>query len=120
VGNLGAGLMGIRPSADSEAVETYPQLTERTKWAALHHVPVGNNVISVRHEQTSKTVLSNESGPDMTWRASFPGKASELYVDGGRVAAETAVRLGGTTETFCVVRVKTGESRVVSRNPGRT
>ena len=120
VGNLGAGLMGIRPSADLEAVETYPQLTKRTKWAALHHVPVGKNVISVRHEQTGKTVLSNESGPEMTWRASFPGKASELYVDGSRVAAETGIRLGGGTEVFYVVRVKAGETRAVSRNPGRS
>ena len=120
VGNLGAGLMGIRPSADPEAVETHPQLTERTKWAALHHVPVGKNVISVRHEETGKTVLSNEDGPDVAWRASFPGKTSELYIDAARVALETGGRLGGGAEAFCVVRVKAGETRAVSHNPGRS
>lgn len=114
IGNLAAGLMGIRPIPDTEAVETHPQLTSETSWAALKRMPVGNNVISVRHEQTVKTTLSNDSGTEFPWRASFPGKADSLFIDGVRVAAETGVRLGGDTATYRTIKVRPGETRIAS------
>jgi hypothetical protein len=118
VGNLGAGLMGIRPSSDTEAVETHPQLTDQTRWAAVRHVPVGKNVIGVRHDQACKTTFSNETGPDIVWRASFPGNVDALYIDGKRVSADTTVRLGGSIETYRAVKVGPGETQVVSTSPG--
>jgi len=118
IGNLGTGLMGVRPSSDSGMVETYPQRTGETRWAALHHVPVGDNVISVRHSRSGETSFSNESGPQIGWRASFPGKADALFIDSKLVAAENAVRLGGAVETWHAVQVKSGETRVASLRSG--
>jgi len=114
IGNLGAGLMGIRPLPDAETIETHPQLTGETGWAALKHVPVGDNVISIRHEQTAKTTLINESGPDLTWRASFPGKSDVLFIDSRQVPAKTGVRLGGGSATYHTIKVRAGETYTAS------
>lgn len=114
IGNLGAGLMGIHPSSRPEEIETYPQLTAETEWAALDHVPAGHNIISVKHTLTGATTFSNESGPDILWRASFPGNSKKLLVDGSRVPAESATRAGGMVESFYALHVRSGETRVVS------
>jgi hypothetical protein len=114
IGNLGSGLMGIHPSSQPGKIETYPQLTTETEWAALHHLPVGHNVISVKHTQAGTTTFSNESGPDIVWRASLPGKRKALLVGSDRVAAESATRDGGAAESYHVLQVRSGETRVVS------
>jgi hypothetical protein len=114
IGNLGAGLMGIQPSSRPGQIETYPQLTAETDWAALHHVPVGHNVISVKHTHAGVTTFSNESGPDIAWRASFPGKFDVLMIDGKKTPAESAARTGGMMESYQVLQVKAGETRVVA------
>ncbi|HEX3436534.1 MAG TPA: hypothetical protein VHT24_07170 [Pseudacidobacterium sp.] len=115
IGNLGSGLMGIHPSSSHlGAIETFPQLTDETKWAALHHVPVSSNVISVRHTQIGETALTSEMGPDIVWRAGFSGKITALFLDGKQVTAESAVRPGDIVTTYLTVRVKSGETHVVS------
>jgi hypothetical protein len=122
IGNLGAGLMGIQPSSGTDfhqpVVETYPQLTSETEWAALRHVPIGNNIISVKHTYAGTTTFSNESGPGLVWRASLPGKLNTLFVDGRRVPAESASRSGGMGESFHVLQVGSGQTRVVSALAG--
>jgi hypothetical protein len=118
IGNLGSGLMGIRPSSSKQTIETFPQLTAETGWAALHHVPVGANAISVRHTATSKTELKNETGPEFTWHAGFPVKTAGLFVNGKKVLSRTVVRVGGSTESYCEVRVGQGETCVVSGQMG--
>ncbi len=114
IGNLGAGLMGIQPSSRSGQVETCPQLTAETEWAALHHVPVGHNVISVKHTHAGMTTFSNESGPDIAWRASFPGKFDVLLIDGKKTPAENATRAGGMVESYQVLQVRRGKTHEVS------
>jgi hypothetical protein len=94
--------------------QTYPQLTAETDWAALHHVPVGHNVISVKHTHAGMTTFSNESGPDIAWRASLPGKFDVLLIDGKKAPAESATRTGGMMESYQVLQVKAGETHVVS------
>jgi hypothetical protein len=108
IGNIGTGLMGILPPPHAGTVETFPQLTARTAWAALHHVPFGNNIITVRHSGNGETALSNEMGSDLLWRAGFPGQGTSVLVDGKRVPAETAIRPGGLNETYCTVQVASG------------
>jgi hypothetical protein len=110
--------MGIRPLPEADAIETHPQLTRETGWAALKHLPVGNHVISVRHESQATTALSNESGPDLFWRASFPGKTDVLFVDGTQVPAETGVRLGGDTAVSYSVKVRSGQKCIASIHSG--
>lgn len=113
IGNLGAGLMGVRPLVPEQTVETFPQLTEETGWAALHHAPVGRNVISVKHVRNDEATLSNENGPSLIWRAAFPGKFRVLSIDGKDIPATTSLRDEGNTETYSLVHIARGESRVV-------
>jgi len=112
IGNLATGLMGIKPSANAGMIETFPQLSSDTQWAALHHVPFGNNAISVRHTQDGETALTNEMGPELIWHVGFPGKASAILVNGTKAPTQTAVRLGGVDETYCMIHVAPGDTRV--------
>ncbi len=114
IGNLGSGLMGIRPLQQNGTIETFPQLTPATEWAALRHVPAGLNTLGVKHEATTKTELTNEAGPELGWRAGFPGKTAALLVSGKRLTAQSRIRWGGMAESFCDVRVRPGETCVVS------
>jgi hypothetical protein len=124
IGNLGTGLMGICPSPQMGTIETFPQLTADTAWAALHHVPAGGNTISVQHKaggettEATETTLTNELGPELAWRAGFPVQSTVLLVDGKEMRAQNAIRSGGIAESHCNVRVKPGETRVVAARPG--
>jgi hypothetical protein len=115
IGNLGTGLMGIRPLAE-QTVETFPQLAEETGWAAVHHVPVGNNVISVKHVKNNETSLTNESGQSLAWRAAFPGKFRALFSSNKEVPAANTVRSLGTAEKYSIIHVAPGETRSIYIN----
>jgi len=110
--------MGICPVAAGQTVETFPQLTEETDWAALHHVPVGRNVISVKHERNNETALTNEQGPALAWRAAFPGTFRALLSKGREVLSNRGLRTGGGVETYGVVQVEPGETLVVRAASG--
>jgi hypothetical protein len=116
IGNLGTGLMGIRPLPTEQTVETYPQLTEETGWAAVHHVPVGNNIVSVKHVKNRETSLTNESGPSLAWRGFFPGKFRALFSGNKEVPTTNTVRSQGTAETYSIIHVAPGETRSIYIN----
>jgi len=118
IGALGAGLMGIRPSPQPGAIETFPQLATDTAWAALLNVPAGENTISVRHKETRKTELTNQAGPELAWHAGFPVKAGVLVVNGKATRAQNRIRLGGTAESYCEIQVRPGQTCAVSVSPG--
>jgi hypothetical protein len=118
IGSLCAGLMGIRVSQSGETIETFPQLTAETGWAALHRAPVRGNAISVQHKANGETTLTNEAGPELEWRAGFPVKSDTLLADGKRTPVQHAIREGGGVESYCTLRVKPGETRTVSARPG--
>lgn len=113
IGNLGAGLMGIRPLPLEQTIETFPQLTTETDWAVLHHVAVGRNVISVKHVKNDETSLTNENGPALAWHAAFPGKFRALFSSGKKIPATITLRNEENTETYSTVHVASGETRVV-------
>lgn len=113
VGTCATGLMGLGADSTARVVETFPQLTAATQWAALNHAPVFDNRISIRHEGDRKTILANESGPTFQWKASFPGRFEKLLSDGKEIPAETGSRLAGAAETHVLVAVGHGEARTV-------
>lgn len=115
VGNIGEGLMGIRPLPRAATISTFSQLATHIDWAALHHVPVGPNRIAVRHTGNATTTLTNEAGPNLFWQAEFPGSAASLVVDGRRSTAESAVHSSGIAVTRVIVPVPAGETRTVRR-----
>jgi hypothetical protein len=95
VGALVTGLMGVSvdpvpPGRDTELLDyfanqsifTLPRLTAATEWAELRHLPVRANDVTVRHDGTMSTTLTNNRGPALVWRAALPGRFDELMVDG--------------------------------------
>jgi hypothetical protein len=110
VNRLRQKLIGTRSFSTRRILNSQP----KTDWAALHHVPVGHNVISVRHPHAGMTTFSNESGPDIAWRVSLPGKFDVLLIDGKKAPAESATRTGGLVESYQVLQVRRGETHVVS------
>ncbi len=101
VGAIVNGLMGIELIANTpdlaltqghyvdRYIRTLPGLIPGTAWAELKNIPVRANIISVRHEGLNKTILTNDSGPSLIWRAGFQGSYDHLIVNGEKIAANT-------------------------------
>jgi hypothetical protein len=115
IGNIGAGLMGICPLPGNQ-VETFSCLTGETSWAEIRNVPVGPNRIAIHHEGNNSTRLENLSGPEVSWRASFPGRG-RILVDDKQVPSTTGARSGGVEATACNVLVATGRTASVRLVP---
>ena len=126
VGSFVTGLMGIeieaRPPTEAlvwghhvdQFVTTLPQLTEKTEWAELEHVSVRSNDISVRHEGTNKTTLTNNRGPSFLWKARFSGSYETLLVNGKSVkATEDELFSGGPKISWVRVTMGAGEAMTV-------
>lgn len=110
LGNIATGLMGIRPVTAGRTVETFPQLTRETLWAEIQNVPFGRSTIAVRHRTCTETKLTNQTGPDVLWRASFPGTLRSIHLDGKERQASTETRAGSVRSSWCEVRVPSGQT----------
>jgi hypothetical protein len=94
--------MGIRPDAAGNLVETLPRLTRETAWAEIRHLPELANQIGVKHWGTVETQFTNESGPSIRWKASFPGRG-----------------VNGQAESYVILTVAEGQTRTVSASDTR-
>ena len=112
VGNIIAGLMGVRPDAPSQTAATLPGLTADVAWVEADHIPVGRNDLYVRHDGNHQTTLRNNQGPAMTWLAQFPGNYRQLQVNGTAQQA-TVTTLNGRTISYVALSVAAGKPLVV-------
>lgn len=124
VGALVNGTMGITVEAPAppdawvkgywvdKVVRTLPGLGTKIAWAELRNLPVRANEIAVRHEGTTKTVMTNQSGPAFIWEACFPGSYETLLVNGRPVKA--TVQPGWLGRTISSVRVTLGAGGAVT------
>jgi hypothetical protein len=98
IGAIVTGMMGVdvdsslqrpdgNPHDDQTVVSTLPQLSGKTQWVELDHLPVRKNVINLRHDGSESSSLTNVSGPALLWHPRFSGHFDSLMVDGHRVAA---------------------------------
>lgn len=126
VGAIVSGLMGVTvdpsfpgkqgdplPQSDDQFVMTFPQLTSRTSWAEIQNLPVKSNQISVRHEGTTKSVLTNQRGPALIWRATLPGSFDVLMINGKRMKATQQQLPVGRNVSWVRVAVAPGNSVTV-------
>ena len=134
VGAVVTGLMGISvdpvmpgreavllDDSANQFVMTLPQLTSKTAWAELRHLPVRANDLTIRHDGVTATVLTNNRGPAVVWRAAYPGRLDALVVNGVRVKATRLILPPGREVSFARVVVAPGTSakvEVPSRQPG--
>jgi hypothetical protein len=113
VGAITAGLMGISPDAPRRIVETLPRLGAQTAWVRMSHIPFFMNDIAVEHRGVTETTLTNQSGPDLQWKASFSVNGpSRILIDGAPVPVTMDQRPGGQQVASAVVSVPSGRRRV--------
>jgi hypothetical protein len=98
IGAIVTGMMGVdvispmRPGPSYKSyvravVRTRSQLSRRSRWVELDHLPVRDNFIDIRHDGSRASALTNVSGPALLWRPTFNGRAHFLMVDGKKVAS---------------------------------
>lgn len=107
LGAVAAGLMGICPDASQRTLETAPRLPKTLAWIKLVRVPVLGNEVTVRHDGSRRTTLTNHAGPLFRWRVRFPS-----YPEGGQILVDNAP----------APAIVDGESvsALVSLSPGQT
>jgi hypothetical protein len=120
-GLMGVGVDPVTPGREAalldyfanQFVTTLPQLTSKTEWAELRHLPVRANDLTIRHDGVTATVFTNNRGPAVVWRAAFPGRFDALVVNGTRVKATRLVLPPGREVSFARVVVGPGSSAKV-------
>lgn len=114
VGNMVGGLMGIQPLNEPHTIETLSGLPNEKMWVEAANLPILGNRITVKHSGRSRTVLTNQSGSDLVWRASFPGAHKQLMVNGVGHRAMQRQRLNDVQESYVRIPVATGASIVAA------
>lgn len=109
-GAIAAGLMGIQPDAPHRTIATLPHLRSPADWAALRHLPVFENEITVRHQGVRESSLTNEHGATVHWKAGFPGAIQRISVDGVTQVPRAEKNLRGQTLHYVVVDVPAGRT----------
>ncbi|WP_327673089.1 MULTISPECIES: hypothetical protein [unclassified Streptomyces] len=107
------GLMGIAPDAAAHKVTTGSRLPSGMKWLQAADVPIGPGTVTVRHDGTTRTTLTNNSrSRSISWEARFPGAHQRITVDGvpQRVRTKT---VDGATYTYATPTVRAGATAVV-------
>jgi hypothetical protein len=106
-------LMGVSADAPANFVMTLPQLPSEITWIEADNVLIGSKKVKVRHDNNTKTTLTNKSGATINWEARFYGNFPQLYVDGKSVTA-TVWNLRGKTVSSVYPAVAAGKNVVVT------
>jgi hypothetical protein len=126
IGSIVTGIMGLNvvPKDDevtdgmlarTVVVQTLPRLPEHTSTAELHNLPVGQNVVEVSHRRNQSSSITNLSGPQFTWRASFDVSLQYLLVNGKKTRARQRTTALATPVTYVDVSVQPGQTVNVTR-----
>lgn len=126
IGSIVNGLMGVnvvpknslvpeRTPAKDVMVQTLPRLPEGTDDAEIEQLPVRSNVIGVKHLRNHSSTLRNETGPAITWRASFDGSVAYLVVNGKKNRAKKEMSALNTPISFVDVEVASGMTVTVTQ-----
>lgn len=112
-----SGVMGLSPGPIGGAydVSTISRLPADHDQATLAGVAIRQNQLDVTQRGVSKTLLKNVLGPELRWRAEFPGTLPHLKVDGKTVSAEHSTTEESTAISWTDVTVPRGATVVVSK-----
>ncbi|WP_263354711.1 glucosidase family protein [Acidicapsa acidisoli] len=113
-----SGMMGLEPSEEigNDTIQTLSQLHDGPDFAELRGVAIKHNIVDLRHVGTSSSTLTNRSGPPLQWKASFPGIAASLKVNGKWMRAQHFSSLAGMTISWVTITVPPGSTSVVVRD----
>jgi len=125
IGAIATGMMGVDVASSMRRtkfqrhdaptmVSTRSQLSAKTQWAELDHLPVRNNIIDVRHQGSEESSLTNVSGPALLWRPLFCGHFKYLVLNGHRISAIQTSDDQNHPLTTATILVKPNTQAVVS------
>lgn len=103
------GLMGVEPNAGNHSVVTASHLVDEVDWLEVEHIEMGDHIISLRHDDLTKSKLTNTSTEDLTWEARFYGDYKYINIDGAQVKAEQK-EVNGELVSYVSVVVKENET----------
>ena len=106
--------MGIEPCEEAGRVATLSRLVEPLSWVELGRVPIHGNVIDVRHDGRTQTVLSNRSGQAIVWIARFYG-TGRIEANGKALDTKAGKDAVGEPLIWAEVPVGAGSSRTARR-----
>ncbi|MFI9326830.1 NPCBM/NEW2 domain-containing protein [Kitasatospora sp. NPDC052868] len=103
------GMMGVQPDAPNDKVATVSRLTAETPWVEIDHLKVGDNDLKLKHNGTTGSTLTNNSGGTVNWEAQFYGTPATITVNGVAQTPQTK-SLYGQTVSYVTVPVVSGAS----------
>lgn len=102
------GLAGVQPNAARHEVSTLSNLPAEIGSLSLNHIQMGQHELGVKHQGTTKTVVSHESGPQpLAWTVQFDGGFPMVKV-GGKPVKPTYAHVNGRAVTQVKVTVPVG------------
>lgn len=113
-----SGAMGLEPSeeAGNDTIQTVSQLRDGPGFAELRGVAIKHNIVDLKHVGTSSSSLTNRFGPPLQWKASFPGIAARLKVNGKWMRAQHSSSPAGTTISWVTLTLPPKSTSVVIRD----
>ncbi|MFA6127266.1 MAG: hypothetical protein WC699_08185 [Bacteroidales bacterium] len=78
------GLMGIEADAGSLTIRTRSRLTSSTKWAELKDIPAFDGTITLKHEGTTSSTLTNNTRGTIHWEPVIKGKSYYFILKPGQ------------------------------------
>ncbi|MEU6825435.1 hypothetical protein ABZ921_32860 [Streptomyces atriruber] len=105
VGQTVEGLMGVEPDAPTKSLATSSRLPSGMDWLQIQDIKIGGNTFTLRHDATTKSTLTNNTGTDTyTWEARFPGKHTTIKAAGKDHPAKTK-QINGKTYSYAEIPV---------------
>lgn len=115
IGHVVEGLMGCSAGAPQHALSTLSHLPAALGWCEAAHIPVGEHMVSLRHDGSGSSVLTHEAGPGpLAWEAQFAGTLATIKVNGVAVPA-TQKLIHGRTVSSVTTPVEVGQRATASR-----
>lgn len=114
ISNVVESLVGIRPDAGANKVQTISHLPNDIDFLKVRNVSIGDMKIAVSHTKVNTTRLEYNKGTEtLKWEAGFPGQYDVLYLDGAELKAEQR-KDNGQICSFVQIDLKPGEQKEVS------
>lgn len=101
------GLMGIDAVASSNTVTTCNN-SQGSDTAAVTDLSLLNTTISLVHNGSSGSVITNTGSRAFNWTAVFKGSHRYIFVDGKRMRAESFIHLSAEAYSRVTVKIKPG------------
>ena len=111
-----SGVMGAEAPLPGEPYDllSVSQLPEQ-QTAELSSLTIRGHLVDLAHRGTSWSRLTNVSGPDLVWRAAFPGSPATLRVNGRSQRARRGTTADGLPYGWIEISVPAGKTVAVSK-----